>query len=392
MNDIRKMLRGHWIPVSARFMALLAFAACGGGGFEETAEDEHDDEEHGVVQLDSTAIALANIVLVSAETVQTTSLPVTGAITYDANRVSHIGARIDGRIVRLAADVGANVGGGQTLAILESPEVGQLRADEQEATALVNIARENFERERRLEEQGISSRKELLDAEADLRRAEAALNSTRQRLQVLGAGAGQGGQYALTSPFRGVVVARHASLGEMASPADPLFTVANLDRLWIELDIYERDLSRVRTGQTVSVTTTAYPGQFFPGEIAYVGDILDPERRTVRVRVEIPNPDRALKPGMFATANVHVDHGGPPLIVVPEEAVQQVEGSTVVFMPGDRPGQFLAWPVEVGEVIDGGRIIVLSGLEAGDRVVGTGAFALRSELARNEIGEAGHGH
>lgn len=392
MNGIHRSSRWLGIPGIALSLMLLTSFACGGGAVEESVDDGHEDEEHDVVELDSMAISIANITLVPVEEVQTTDLPVTGTITYDAQRVSHIGPRIDGRIVRLSVALGSSVANGGVMAVLESPEVGQLRADEEEAAALVGIARENFERERRLEGQGISSRKELLDAEADLRRAEAGLNSARQRLQVLGAGAGQDGQYVLTAPFQGVVVALHASLGEMASPADQLFTVADLDRLWIELDLYERDLARVHTGQSVSVTTAAYPGRVFPGEVSYVGDILDPVKRAVHVRVEIPNPERALKPGMFATANIHVDHDGSPVLVVPGEAVQQVEGRTVVFIPGDHPGEFRAWPVEVGEAVDGGRVIVLSGLEPGDRVVGPGAFTLRSELARNEIGEAGHGH
>lgn len=392
MNEMQSIIRRVRIRGAALCLALIVSSACGGEGAEQTPDSGHDEEEHDVVQLDTTAIRIAGITLVPVESVQTTDLPVTGSITYDAHRVSHIGPRIDGRIVGLLVDLGAPVVAGQTLVVLESPEVGQLRANEEEAAALVGIARENFERERRLEGQGISSRKELLDAEADLRRAEAAVNSARQRLQVLGAGQGTGGEYVLTSPFQGVVVALHASLGEMASPADQLFTVADLDRLWIELDLYERDLARVRPGQSVSVTTAAYPGRVFPGEVSYVGDILDPVKRAVHVRVEIPNPERALKPGMFATANIHVDRDGSPVLVVPGEAVQQVEGRTVVFIPGDHPGEFRAWPVEVGEAVDGGRIIVLSGLEPGDRVVGPGAFTLRSELARNEIGEAGHGH
>ena len=391
-NPIARSQR--WAALAALLLSLLPLQGCGDDGGAEVAVEEENTEAgpHDVVLLDSTAIAIANITVVPVETVQTTGLPVTGTITYDADRVSHIGPRIDGRIVRLAADIGERVRGGQVLAILESPEVGQVRADETEAEALVRIARENYQRERRLEEQGISSRKELLDAEAELRRAEAALNSARQRLQVLGAGRGQGAQYALAAPFAGVIVARHASLGEMATPADQLFTVANLDRLWIELDIYERDLARVARGQAVDVTTAAYPGRTFPGRIVYVGDIVDPEKRAVRARVEIPNPDGALKPGMFANALIRVGSSGPPVAAVPQEAVQQVEGRSAVFVPGDRPGEFRAHPIEVGEAIDGGRVLVLSGLNAGDRVVTTGAFALRSELAKGEIGEAGHGH
>lgn len=392
MNDRNETQNQPWIRRGMLLVVLLTLAACGGAQSGEIAEEEDHDDDHDVVQLDSTAIAIAGIMLVTAETVQTTSLPVTGTITYTADRVSHVGPSIEGRVARVLVDLGTTVSTGQPLAILESPEVGQLRTAEEEAAALVKIAQENFDRERRLEEQGISSRKELLDAEADLRRAEAALNGARQRLRVLGAGEGQGGQYALTAPYQGVVVARHATLGEVAGSTDQLFTVADLDRLWIELDIYERDLSRVRRGQTVEITTAAYPGRVFPGEIAYVGEILDPASRTVRLRVELPNPDRALRPGMFATANIHVDRSGASVVVIPAEAVQQVEGRTVVFVPGDHAGEFEVQPIEVGEPADGGRIIVLSGLEAGDQVVGPGAFALRSELARAEIGEAGHGH
>jgi len=385
---------GSRLAAALLLVSLSPLSGCGGDGDSAAVvEEEHTEAEaHDVVLLDSTAIAIANITLVPVEAVQTTGLPVTGTITFDANRVSHIGPRIDGRIIRLDADVGQRVQGGQVLAILESADVGQVRADESEAEALMGIAQENFDRERRLEEQGISSRKELLDAQAELRRAEAALFSARQRLQVLGAGQGQGGQFALSAPFAGTVVERHASLGEMANPADQLFTVANLDRLWIELDIYERDLARVAGGQPVDVTTAAYLGRTFPGRIVYVGDIVDPEKRTVRARVEIPNPDMSLKPGMFANALIRVGGEGPPVPAVPREALQEVEGRTVVFVPGPRPGEFRAQPVQVGLPTEDGMVLVQSGLGLGDRVVTTGAFALRSELAEGEIGEAGHGH
>ena len=384
--------------IRGSLLALLVAVSMGACGDDEPAAEEtvaeageeHADEGGDVVVLDSMAIATAGIVLAPVETVQTTGIPVTGTITYDASRVSHIGPRIDGRIVRLLADVGEQVGAGQPLAILESTEVGQVRVEEREAESLVQLARENFNREERLEKQGISSRKELLGAAAELRRQEAALQSARERLRVLGAGHGDGAQYALTSPFAGVVVARDASLGEMASPADQIFTVANLSRLWIELDIYERDLSRVSTGQTVEVSTAAYPNRVFPGRIVYVGDALDPQKRTVRARVEIPNDNRALKPGMFASALIQVGGGGAPVVVVPQSAVQELEGRKVVFVPGDRPGEFVARSVEVGEQADNGRVVILSGLQAGDSIVTSGAFALRSELAKGEIGEHGH--
>jgi len=385
----------RWIAaVGAMLFLLGAVAGCGdateGGQATEPAHEENANNVGDVVVLDSVAVGVAKITLAPVETVSTTELPVTGSITYDANRVSHVGPRTEGRIVRLAADIGERVRAGQVLAIMESPQVGQIRAQEREAEALLEIARENHERELRLEQQGITSRKELLEAKAALRRAEAALATARETLRVLGAGHGEAGLYALTAPFAGVVVDRDASLGEMASPADALFTVANLDRLWIELNIYERDLARTRQGQAVEVSTAAYPDRTFPGRIVYVGDILDPKTRTVRARVEVPNPSGTLKPGMFATARIQVGGGGPPVVVVPQAAIQELEGRKVVFVAGDKPGEFRARPVEVGEQASGGRIVIRAGLSASDQIVTAGAFTLRSELAKGEIGEHGH--
>ena len=389
----------------AFFLLLLGtvpLSACGGGAAPEPDEGEdhaaaegadttgEENAEEGVVVLDTAAVAIAGIQLASVDTVSTTGLPVTGTITYDANRVSHIGSRTEGRIVALRADIGEAVRAGQTLAVLESPEVGQTRAEEHEAEALLAIAQENYAREQRLETAGISSRKELLDARADLRRAEAAHRSARERLRVLGAGRGEGSQFTITAPFAGVVVQRDASRGEMAAPSDQLFTVADLSRVWIELDIFERDLSRVAGGQSAVVTTTAYPGRSFPGRIVYIGEVLDTTTRTVDARVEVPNDDGMLKPGMFATARIQVGGGGGAVAVVPEEAVQELEGRQVVFVPGDQPGEFRAQPVEIGEQADSGRVVVRSGLTSGDRIVTSGAFALRSELAKGEIGEHGH--
>lgn len=384
-------------------LLLVALAACGDGApkdetgqataTESTAAGAEKDSKHGAsetVQLDTAGMRLAGIRVDTASTITTNGLSVTGTIAYDADRVSHIGARTDGRILRVQAALGARVGAGQTLALLESPAVGQLRAQEREAEELRGIARENFAREQRLADQGISSRKELLSAEADLRRTEAALRSAEAQLAALGAGHGTGGQFGLTAPFNGVVVARDASLGEMVGPTDTLFTVADLSRVWIELNVFERDLGRVRVGQSVAVTVTAYPGRSFPGNIVYLGAVLDAARRTIPARVEVPNASGALKPGMFASASIQVGGAGAPTVVVPQDAVQEVDGKSVVFVPGERLGEFRTVRVEVGETLGDNRVTILSGLVSGARIVVSGAFALRSELAKSEIGEGGH--
>lgn len=374
---------------------LIAAVACDKKPSTEDAAPESKTEEGGhaeseVVKLDTAGVRLAGIRIDTASTVTTTSLAVTGTITYDANRVSHIGARTAGRVISLSAALGARVSSSQLLALLESPTVGQIRAQEREAEELRTIARENFAREQRLATQGISSRKELLQAEADLRRTEASLRSAEAQLEALGAGHGTGGQFGLSSPFSGVVVARDANLGEMVEPTDTLFTVADLSRVWIELNIFERDLSRVREGQSVSVSVNAYEKRTFPGRIVYLGAVLDSEKRTVLARVEIPNTDGALKPGMFANARIQVGGNGPPVVVVPQDAIQEVDGKTVVFVPGANPGEFRTVRIEVGESVGDNRVAIINGLSAGTKIVVTGAFALRSELAKSEIGEHGH--
>ena len=364
-------------------------ATAGDLAVESEMEETHAPGEEIVLLLDSVALSLADIRTEVAQVVETDRLPVTGAITYDQNRVSHIGPRAEGRIVALRADLGSRVAVGDVLAVLESPEVGATRAELHEAEALLRIQTENHEREVRLEQQGIASRREVLDAEAELRRAEAAVVSAAERLRTLGASNGEGGQFTIVAPFSGVVVQKHATLGEVAGPADQLFTVADLSRLWIELEIFERDLERVAASQSVIVSAASYPGRTFAGRIVYVADVLEPEHRTVQARVEVENPARALKPGMFATAEIEMETG-EPVVVVPREALQDVEGQHVVWVPGDEAGEFRARPVEVGGALRDGRLTVLSGLAPGESVVVAGAFTLKAELSRGEFG--GHGH
>ncbi|MGE0160846.1 MAG: efflux RND transporter periplasmic adaptor subunit [Gemmatimonadales bacterium] len=379
--------------VSGRWPTLwltLLVTACGAGQVDEAPQGEAASGGLPEVHLDADALALSDVAVGVAEMVTAGGLGVTGAITYDQNRMSHVGPKTEGRVTELRAEVGSRVSEGQILGHLESPEVGNTRAELVEAEALLDIARENHEREVRLEAQGISSRREVLDAEAQLRTMEARRRSAEERLRLLGAAShGEGGHFDVVAPYDGVVVERHGSRGEVVAPSDQLFTIADLSRLWIELDVFERDLASVSEGQAVEVTTAAWPGRTFPARIGYVADVLDVRTRTVRARVEIDNADGALRPGMFATAVIRTA-GGARVLAVPRDAVQNVEGTDVVWVPGPEPGTFLGSPVILGRELPGGLIEIASGLAAGDSLVVTGAFTLKAELARGEFG--GHGH
>lgn len=380
-------LRIEWRSI---LLVPLVLVACGDGDEEDPDEhvaDEHVDEIS--VVLDSAGLAMADLAFGTADSVSFSLLNVTATITYDQNRVSHVGPRTEGRIRALRVDLGEAVRTGQVLAVIESPLVGATRAEMHEARALVEIAHENYERERRLEEQGVSSRRELLDAEADLRRAEAALQRSAEQLRALGAADGEGSEFVVGAPFTGTVVEKHATVGEVVGQADQLFTVADLDTLWVELDIYERDLGAIETGQPVTVTTAAYPDRTFDGRIVYLGDILDSSTRTVRARVEVANSDGVLKPGMFARARIELPSGSGRLMV-PRDAVQTVEGEEIVWRRGEEAGEFHAARVETGETTADGRVEILSGISGGDTIVTEGAFTLKAQLSKGEFG--GHGH
>ena len=381
------------IAAAAGALLPLVVGACGGQAEdpEEVAGVAAPEEEmhEMAVHLDSAAIGIAGIEVGAARSVVAAEFTVTGRISFDEDRVSHLGPRTEGYVEEIPGELGAEVTAGQLLAILESPEVGARRADLSEARMILAIAEENFERQERLAAQGISSRRELLEAEGDLRRAEASVLRATERLAALGASEGEGAEFVIRAPYAGVIVEKHATRGEIVAPTDRLFTVADLSDLWVELDIYERDLPKVSEGQEVTVTTAAYPDMAFQGSIVYLADIVDPERRTVHARVEVPNPDRLLRPGMFATAGIAVPEG-TPVVAVPRDAIQTVDDIDVVWVPGDEPGEFVGRPVVPGQELAGGNIEILSGLQPGEPVVVRGAFTLKAEHDEGEFG--GHAH
>lgn len=388
--------RRKWpLLLAAILVVVIAFWALRGRGGAEPATvpaPEHADSAaaDSVITLDSAALRLAGIELVTAATSANAPLVANGTITYDANHVSVLAPRVEGRVVSVLADLGQEVRAGSVLAILESAEVGRTRGELERARAGVDVARRNFEREKRLFEQQISPQRELLEAEAQLRTAEADYASALASLRALGATVGTGARLSLASPIAGTVVERSASPGEVAGPASTLFTVADLRHVWITVDIYESDLRRVRDGAKATVTPSALPDMSFVGRVTYAGGVVDAASRTFKVRVELSNSELRLRPGMFAQVRIDAPAGGdqPGTIVVPEVAVQEVAGRQVVFVAAAQPGSFIARPVSVGSGGSGGMVVITGGVSAGERIVGRGAFQLKSELLKASFGEA----
>ena len=379
----------------------LAFALAA-GAMIGCAQGEAKPEEHGerdtappaertaesVVRLDTMAQRLAGIEIDTVAAGGDGALIANGTITYDANRVSVVGSRAEGRVVSVRADLGERVRAGTVLALIESPEVGELRGELERAQALREVARRTYEREQRLYTAEISSQKELLEAEAGHRTAEAEYRSVLARLAAIGASKGESATFGLRTSVSGTVVERNASPGQLVGPETSLFTVADLRHVWITVDVYESDLARVRLRATAVVLPRALPSEEFPGRVTFAGGVVDTVTRTFRVRVEVENRESRLRPGMFAQVRIEApdrsEAQGPP--TVPELAVQELDGTQVVFVPGPKPGEFAARPVTLGPRTGGGRVVVARGIHVGETIVTGGAFQLRAELTKASFG------
>jgi membrane fusion protein, heavy metal efflux system len=378
-------------------MAALALAwtvACSASPKESESGSTDEDHLEGFVEMDSAAVANVGLEVVPVSAVIDAVLRATGTIIYNQNQVSFVGPRAEGRVVGIETDLGRRVRVGDPLAVLESPELGEAEAGHEQARAEVELARENYEREVGLFEDGISSRKEMSEARADFRSKEGAFRAATARHRTLGAtdhsddSVSLAGMYTLSAPIAGTVVEREVVLGEIIGVEDDIFTIADLTKLWIVLDIYDRDLSRVRAGLHVEIRTAAFRDRTFEGTLTYVGQVVDPTTRTVKARVEISNPERILRPGMFATAVVHgLESDGA--LAVPDQSIQEVDGSTVVFVPAG-PGRFEIRDVTVGSALSDDLATILSGLSEGERVVSRGSFYLKSELLKESFGGDGH--
>jgi cobalt-zinc-cadmium efflux system membrane fusion protein len=387
--------------------AVAAFAVIAGSGCGEKTQiqAEHKSEvekktgqkrveEKGRVRLSPEALKNAGIKTapVAAQALGDT-IAVTATISHNQDRLFHVTPRITGRVVDVRVGLGSEVKTGGVLAILDSTELGQAKAEYLKTQTLLELAKVNYEREKSLFDQKIAAQKDVLTAEAEYRKTEAEARTLYERLRLYGLSEqaiknlnNAPSQYALTSPGNGVVVERDMSKGEVIEAGKKVLLISDLSTVWVLLHIFEKDLARVQKGSTVKIQTESYPGEIFVGKVTYIGDVVDPQSRTVALRVEVPNPKARLKPGMFATAEVATGISSRQAILIPAQAIQKIEGKTAAFVQ-QQDGSFTKRDLELGREFSG-QVEVKSGLKEGEQVVTEGSFTLKSELLKAEL--AGH--
>ena len=379
-----------------------AARATPGATTSATHEGEgHSNEESARVTLGEAAYRTAQIevgaAIAQSDAGGSEVLEVPGQVEFDPRRVAVISPRAAGRIERLTVVEGDRVTAGQTVALLFSPAYVTAQNDLAQAARRVG----------------------MLEGTGDAQGAAAILHAARRRLRTLGAGDAEiarvegGGDpstnLALTAPFTGTIMETHSLPGESVEAGEEIFRIADLSVVDVVAEVPERSLALVRLDQGATIGIAAFPQMTFVGRVERLRGELNPETRTVRAVIHALNPSGRLRPGMFATVRLAVPAGAivrdvagsevnapGGLVTIPETAVVSDGDRRFVFVEV-APRTFERREVEIVPLAPVGstrptanRVGVQSGLVAGERVAVRGAFTLKSELAKSELGEHGH--
>ncbi len=367
---------------------------------EGEGHDEHEAEhQEGGIKLSEEIIRQFGLTLATAEGGKLERrLRLPGEIALNADRVAHIVPRVAGMVREVHKSIGDKVEAGELMAVFESRELAEAKAADLSAEARLKLAESNSKRAEELVQKKVAPEQELHEARQKLEEAQIAHRQTMAKLHALGLdhddfnAAGRQddaafSRYEIRAPFAGYVVEKHAALGELHDSGSDVFVVADLSNVWVDITTYPQDAAQVQPGAKVRVSA---PGPGGPpmtaeGTISYTSPIIRESTRTGLARAVLPNERLAWKPGLFVTAEIVVDSQDVP-ILVPNEAIQRVDGQTVLFVAeGDK---FEKRPVVVGGTNET-HTAIASGIKPGERYVAAGAFILKAELSKG-TGEHEH--
>jgi cobalt-zinc-cadmium efflux system membrane fusion protein len=365
------------------------------------------EEMPETVRLSSAAIAEAGITTWTVQPVDLQHLLVlNGTVGYNENRLVQIAANVRGRVASMPLDLGAAVRRGATVLEIESVDLGKAREEYLREAANARVASLAYERAKKLVEAKAISAGEFQSREGDYLSRQAAADAARRALHLLGESdeeiarlrhaietggdlpEGDAPRLRLRAPFAGRLIDRKVTPGSLFDALQPLATLADLSSVWVFFQAYEKDLALLQVGLPATIRTEAYPQETFRGKVDFLGSVVDPATRTVKVRATVANTDERLRPGMFVKAQVDVPRprheaarGG--VLAVPQAALQTLEGRGVVFVER-APGLFARHFVETGHTFEG-FTEVLAGVKENDVIVTEGSFVLKSEFAKASL-------
>jgi cobalt-zinc-cadmium efflux system membrane fusion protein len=318
------------------------------------------------------------------------TLRVAGQVDFDEQRITRIGATVTGRVTELQATLGQQVSVGQTLAVLNSTELGAAQLAWMKARAQAQLNERNVERAQQLFAADVIGSAELQRRESELAISRAEQRAAADQLRVLGVSpkaldklSGTGAINSMSpvvATMAGTVVERRVTQGQVVQPSEVMFSVADLSRVWVVAEVPEQQAALVRPGQNVLVDIPAL-AQRLTAKLIFISDTVNPVTRTVTVRSELDNADRRLKPAMLAT--VLIEARPTPRLVVPGSAVVREDNKDYVFIE-TAPSEYRLTEVRLGAAIGSVRPVT-GGVAEGTRIVTEGAFHLNNERKRKEL-------
>ena len=349
----------------------LTMTACGEG----EAKDEKANEKKAF-SLDAVAFKNLKTETVGLNTIYQT-LNLTGKITFDQDGVVKVFPLVGGHLEEVKVELGDYVTKGQILAIIRSGDLADLEQQDIAAKSNLSIAQKNFQVSDDMTKSGLSSQKELVAAKEGVESAKAEVNRVAERRGILG---GKGILYIVKSPTSGFIVEKNAATGMELRNDDPenLFTIINLDKIWVMANVYESDIAKVHLGQEVKITTISFPDKIYTGKIDKVFNTLDPENKTEKVRIQLSNKDFTLKPEMFA--NILVEYGGnEQKLAVSSKAVIFDNNQNYVIVKEDK--DLTIKPISIYKIV-GDKTFISSGLEANQQAVTENQLTLFQALLK----------
>ena len=338
----------------------------------------------GSPQLSGIRVAQAKLLLQGEESF-------TGQLVWNEDCTNRVFSPVAGRIETIVAEIGKKLNKGDDLALMRSPDYGQAQADYRKANSDLAQTEKTLTRSKALREHGAAAIRDVESAQADYDRALSEKQRAELRLQLLGAVGGDFSDlYHVSAPISGVVVDRNINVGQevrsdivlAGSPqlAAPMFTITDPRKLWVQLDVPEREVSKLQPGQPIEVRSSAYPDRVFEGRLDLVGASLDPQTRVVHARGGVDNSEGLLKAAMYVTVNVKQLLTGSAEIVLPLRAVFFLDGKYFVFLE-TASGKYEKREVIVRREGSDGTVVVAGGsLQAGERVVTEGTLLLNEML------------
>lgn len=377
--------------LAASLAALtLTLAACAPRGQDKKAQPAAARRDPMAIEAAGQLASQLEVSSVRAAAVAA-RLRVPGRLEADETRIARVNSPVGGRILELEVVEGQTVKRGQVIAIVSSTQLTEAQSSYLKAIAQRRLAERAVDRAKRLLEAGVIGEAELQRRDAELAQAAADVVALQDQLRVLGATNEEiqriektrtiTSRAQVVATIDGTVIERKATPGQVLQAAEEVCILADLSRLWLVADVPEQSAGHIQAGQSVEAEIPALPDHPVRGRLTFVSATVDPETRTVRVRMDLPNPHRRFKPAMLAT--MILQDNSRNTLAIPSAAIVREAGRHFVFVES-APNFYRLQPVSLGDEVDGIHP-VLDGLRSGDRIVTVGAFHLNNERQRQAL-------